>query len=411
MQRALLVLIGILWAEIGAELPSQAMETIVNPSSEKSPKSPGMVRIATFNIHELGREKIDQVDGQGRGTNPQLKKAAQILQLVRPDIVLVNEIDYDYETSANSLKGQSARLFFERYLATGQGDQKPLEYPHIVFEPVNTGVLSGLDLNNDNRKDGPEDAFGYGKYPGQYGMALYSRFPIDRSGIRTFQKFLWKRMPGNLLPDGKQGRPDYYSEKQSEIFRLSSKSHWDVPVQVEGSTIHFLCSHPTPPVFDGPEDRNGRRNHDEVRFWADYITGPTKDSYIVDDQGVKGGLKGTVPFVLIGDLNAEPVRGDLVDGKRVTDLFLKHPRVQDPRPQSKGGAEGNGPNFADYKPFRTHSFGRLDYVLPSKELFVSNSGIFWPEVGESHRLLIDEPNAASDHRLVWLDLQIANGGK
>ena len=411
MHRALLVLIGILVAEIGAVLPCQAMEAIEKPDSKKSPKSPGMVRIATFNIHELGREKIDQVDGQGRGTNPQLKKAAQILQLVRPDIVLVNEIDYDYGTSANPLKGQSARLFFERYLAKGQGDQQPLEYPHIVFEPVNTGVLSGLDLNNDNRKDGPEDAFGYGKYPGQYGMALYSRFPIDRSGIRTFQKFLWKSMPGNLLPDGKQGRPNYYSEKQMEIFRLSSKSHWDVPVQVEGSTIHFLCSHPTPPVFDGPEDRNGRRNHDEVRFWADYITGQDQASYIVDDQGVKGGIKGTDPFVLIGDLNAEPVRGDLVDGKRVTDLFLKHPRVQDPRPQSIGGTEGPAANLPDYKPFRTHSFGRLDYVLPSKELFVRNSGIFWPAVGEPHRLLIDEPNAASDHRLVWLDLQIAHGGK
>lgn len=416
MIRALLVFIGIMGAhpaaKIVAQSPFSAVEATNHPTHEKSPKQTATIRIATFNIHELGREKIDQLDTQGRGANPQLKKAAQILQIARPDIVLVNEIDFDYGATANAPSGRNAQLFFDRYLAIGQGDQKSLHYPYIVFQPVNTGVLSGLDMNQDNRKDGPEDAFGYGKYPGQYGMALFSRFPIDRSGIRTFQKLLWKDMPGNLLPDGKEGRPGYYSQKQIEIFRLSSKSHWDVPISIEGSTIHMLCSHPTPPVFDGPEDRNGRRNHDEVRFWADYITGQEKASYIVDDQGLRGGLGSAVPFVLMGDLNAEPVRGDLVEGKRVTDLFLKHPRVQDPRPQSKGSIEAKGTNLPDYKPFRTHSFGRLDYVLPSKGLVVRNSGVFWPAIGDPHRSLIDEPDAASDHRLVWLDLQLDNiGGK
>ena len=58
------------------------------------------------------------------------------------------------------------------------------------------------------------------------------------------------------------------------MFRLSSKSHWDVPIRIGRETVHFLVSHPTPPVFDGPEDRNGTRNHDEIRFWADYV-GPT----------------------------------------------------------------------------------------------------------------------------------------
>ena len=35
-------------------------------------------------------------------------------------------------------------------------------------------------------------------------------------------------------------------------FRLSSKSHWDVPLSIGGRTVHFLVSHPTPPVFDDP---------------------------------------------------------------------------------------------------------------------------------------------------------------
>ena len=53
---------------------------------------------------------------------------------------------------------------------------------------------------------------------------------------------------------------------------LSSKSHWDVPVRIGNVTLHLLASHPTPPAFDGAEDRNGRRNHDEIRFWSDYLT-------------------------------------------------------------------------------------------------------------------------------------------
>ena len=61
-------------------------------------------------------------------------------------------------------------------------------------------------------------------------------------------------------------------EEELEVVRLSSKSHWDVPVKVGGHTVHVLASHPTPPTFDGEEDRNGRRNHDEIRFWADYVS-------------------------------------------------------------------------------------------------------------------------------------------
>ena len=61
--------------------------------------------------------------------------------------------------------------------------------------------------------------------------------------------------------------------QEQAVLRLSCKIHWDVPVQIGSETVHFLVSHPTPPAFDGPEDRNGRRNHDEIRFWADYIPG------------------------------------------------------------------------------------------------------------------------------------------
>ena len=71
------------------------------------------------------------------------------------------------------------------------------------------------------------EAFGFGEFPGQYGMVVYSKFPIDVDAVRTFQNFRWQDMPGNLLPT------DFYDEQEQAILRLSSKSHWDVPIQVE----------------------------------------------------------------------------------------------------------------------------------------------------------------------------------
>lgn len=125
---------------------------------------------------------------------------------------------------------------------------------------------SGLDLNGDGRLGTGDDAWGFGLFPGQYGMVVYSALPIDRSAVRTFQHQLWSQMPDSLLPW------DHYGREIGQRLRLSSKSHWDIPVRAGRDTIHVLASHPTPPSFDGPEDRKGRRNHDEIRFWADCIT-------------------------------------------------------------------------------------------------------------------------------------------
>ena len=147
---------------------------------------------------------------------------------------------------------------------------------------------SGLDLDGDGRSEGPDDAWGYGRHPGQYGMLVLSRYPIDAARVRSFQHFRWAQMPGALRPLREDGTPWHPDPVWREL-RLSSKSHWDVPVRTPLGELHFLVSHPTPPVFDGAEDRNGRRNHDEIRLWADYID-PARGDYLVDDAGRRGGL-------------------------------------------------------------------------------------------------------------------------
>jgi endonuclease/exonuclease/phosphatase family metal-dependent hydrolase len=175
--------------------------------------------------------------------------------------------------------------------------------------------------------------------------------------------------------------------------------------------VHFLVSHPTPPVFDGPEDRNGRRNHDEIRLWSDYVKGQA--DYLYDDRGVKGGLSSGAAFIVAGDLNADPHDGDSLD-KAIMQL-LENPMVQSGFvPESTGGgywAEQQGGMNTQHAGNPLHDTGdfsdenvgnmRIDYVLPSQDLRVVASGVLWPKPGEPGA----ESVTASDHRMVWVDIE------
>ena len=204
--------------------------------------------------------------------------------------------------------------------------------------PSNTGQPPGKDLNGDGvvgtvpgTAAYANDALGFGFFPGPFGMVVYSRYPIVTRQVRTFQTFLWSDMPGNLIPS------PFYSPDEVDVLRLSSKSHWDVPVRVGEKRVHLLVSHPTPPVFDGLEDRNGRRNFDEIRFWADYVV-PSRSRYIYDDRGERGGLGPGQPFVIAGDQNSDPLDGDSIPG--AAQQLLDHPLI-DARlaPSSEGAVE------------------------------------------------------------------------
>lgn len=331
------------------------------------------------------------------GNNQQIRNIAAIIQRTAPDIILLNEFDY----IADPAKGVAA--FLQNYLAVAQYGQTPQHYPYFYYNTVNTGQPSGFDLNNDGKIDSArEDAWGFGQYPGHYGMVLLSKFPIDHNKVRTFQHFKWKDMP-NHLPTKKADGSPWYSEAAWQQMPLSSKSHWDIPVNIDGEVLHVLASHPTPPVFDGAEDRNGHRNHDEVRFWVDYIGDAAE--YIYDDQGARGGLDPAARFVVLGDLNSSPVEGDAFRDAIAT--LSQHPLViGKPIPASMGG-EQHSPNNPHGKHHTAAWRMRADYVLPSMQGFklVSN-GVFWPASGESLSELVQSRGATSDHRLVFATLEL-----
>lgn len=375
------------------------------------------VRFSTFNA-SLNRNNTGELIAHlSTPGNQQARNVAETIQRIRPDVVLINEFDFDDG-------GAAARLFQDNYLGVAQNGAQPITYPYRYVAPSNTGIPSGFDLNNSGTIGGPDDAFGFGFFPGQFGMAVYSMHPILSGEVRTFQKFLWKDMPGALLPDDPTTTApgDYYSAAEREVFRLSSKSHWDLPLQVGGKVVHFLVSHPTPPVFDGPEDRNGRRNFDEIRFWADYIH-PARGRYIYDDNGRRGGLAGGSLFVIAGDENSDPVDGDSRPGS--AQLLLDHPLINSgSTPESEGAVQqatlqggANATHRGDPR-FDTADFAdnapgnlRADYVLPRVSIKILGSGVFWPLSSDPlFRLVGTFPFPTSDHRLVWADLDLPGSG-
>jgi len=368
-------------------------------SGSAAPSDSPAIRVATFNIWELSREKLDQVDATGAGCNVQLRGAAEIIQRVRPDILLINEIDHD-------AGGSNVALFQDRYLSVAQRGQPPIHFAHTFFDAVNTGVPTGRDLDHDGSVAGAGDAYGFGAYPGQYGIAVLSRCPIDADSARTFRHLVWYSMPGNLMPDGSDGKPNWYAPQDARMLRLSSKSHWDVTVRVDGVMLHLLCSHPTPPIFDGDEDRNGRRNFDEIRFWADYLTGGAQGAYIVDDAGMRGPLPPDAPFVILGDMNADPDLDPSPYQMPAIRQLLRHPRIIDPAPSSAGGLMDDLPGPPTFRERRTTTFGRIDYVLPSRSIRVTGSGVFWPTPSDPLHDLVSDRARSSDHRLVWVDLTL-----
>ncbi len=367
------------------------------------------VRVATFNV-SLHRSTSGGLEADLAADSDQARRIAAILQRVRADIVLLAEFDFD--------EGQRALdRFHDDYLAVPAFGGEPLHYPHRAAFRSNTGEASGLDLDRNGRVGGAGDAWGYGEHPGQYAFAILSRFPPADEAPRTFRELRWQAMPNAALPT------DYWSDEIAAALRLSSKSHVDAPfVLPDGRVLHVLASHPTPPVFDGPEDRNGRRNHDEIRFWADYVTADAEQDWIVDDDGRHGGLDPRAHFVVVGDLNADPFDGDSfrsADGRAPIAELLDHPRIRRtpdaPIPISEGAAlasrEQGGANTAHRGPAAqdTGDFRddpgpgnlRLDYVLADNGLEVVDCGVFWPLPGRPGH----DWTSASDHRLVWVDLR------
>ena len=338
------------------------------------------IRVASFNT-ELERS------GPGlllrditSGKDPQVAAVVEVIALADADVIALQSIDWDLEGLA--LRALMAEL-----------EKAGAPYPYFYTAQPNSGRASGYDLDGDGRLGEPEDSWGFGSFTGQGGIAVLSRFPIRIKEVSDFSGFLWRDLRAALLPVNDDGTL-FPSEQVYLEQPLSSTAHWAVPIDLpNGETLTLLTFKATPPVFDGPEDRNGRRNHDEIVFWQAYLDGafgPVPDSR----------------FVIAGDSTLDP---DDSEGRReAMQAVLSDARIVDPAQSSEGGAAAGGQGHAGPDALDTVDWDgpgrlRVDYVLPSPDWTVTDAGVLWPgKDAPEHDVVI----LASRHRLVWVDLAL-----
>ncbi len=287
------------------------------------------VRIATF-AAPLSRR------GPGLLLRDILKGEAQVLQAAdtiraaNPDIIVLT--DFDFDESSAALAAFAAML----------------DYPHTFSKPPNTGVPTGLDVDGNGYLGDARDAQGYGRFEGDGGMAILSKFPIGE--VTSFDHVLWSNVRNSRSTD---------PPKLAEIQRLSTTGHWIVPITVGEVVLNALAFSATPPVFDGPDNRNDRRNADEVLFWLEHLDIPQP--------------------IVAGNANLDPNEGE-GDRMAIAQL-LADPRLQDPLPNLSTADWPDGPGAL-----------RVSYVLPSADLSVKAAGI--------------EPSDSGPHALVWVDVDV-----
>ncbi len=306
---------------------------------------------------------------------------ANVVAQVSPDILVLQGVDYDH--------GRVALKALRDVIAKAEGPH----YPHIFAVRPNTGMATGLDMDGDGRLGRSRDKQGFGRFAGQAGMAILSRWPFNRRGFQDYSDLRWVDLPSAILPKA-LGAP-FPSAKALKAQRLSSVGHWVLPVELPDSkSLTLMTFHATPPVFDGPEDRNGRRNHDEILFWLRFLDGEF----------------GPVPnrrFVLLGDANLDPVDGD--GRKSAIARLLSDHRLQDPRPKRPGPARQGRGNSGDPAldtvawPKDGPGHLRVQYILPSEDIQVEEAGIHWPLAGAAG---FHDAELAGPHRMVWTDITL-----
>ena len=216
------------------------------------------VRFQTFNASLNRTVAGELVADLSTPDDPQAATVAEIIQRTRPDVLLLNEFDFVPERGGRRpVPGQLPRGGPQRRPA----DPLPLRVHRAVqhrhperSRPRQQRHPSVVATTRSGSATSPATS----AWPSSASTrsTTSTRGPSRSSAGRT--------CPDAMLPDdpATDAPADWYSPEELEVVRLSSKSHWDLPIRIGHKTVHFLVSHPTPPVFDGAR---GPQRHPQLR--------------------------------------------------------------------------------------------------------------------------------------------------
>jgi hypothetical protein len=275
------------------------------------------------------------------------------IRQVAPDVLVLTDFDYD-------LDGLALAAFAQGFDG---------RYRYVFARAPNAGLATGLDIDGNGWTGDARDAQGYGRFAGDGGIAILSRFPIEVDAVTDLSTLLWRDLPDATLPQIAGNA--FFPPEVQDILRLSSTAHWIVPIRLpDDAQVSIMAFAATPPVFDGPEDMNGLRSRDELKLW----------------EHVLDGTFGAPPdsFIIAGNSNLDPAGGQ--GDRAAMAAFLARDDLTDPH---------DGTTNADWG---TDSAGKLrvSYVLPSTDWTVSGASGSGPA-----------NQTIGPHALVWVDISRA----
>lgn len=335
-----------------------------------SPAAPGTLRVMVYDTALSGKGPgLLLRDLERDGERP--RAVAKIIALHPPDVLLLTGVDHDRD--GQTLTALAAFL-----------DRHGLAFPFRYSGPQNQGLPSGADLDGDGRADGPDDDIGFARFPGADGMAILTRHPIATDVVRS-----WTRLPWAVVPDAamplQANRAPFFPTSIGDVLPVAARGLWAVPIDAPCGRLTLLFGYGPPPIYDGPEDRNGKRGGAHARFWRALIAG----AGLADDAGDARPLN-TGAFVLGGNFGIDPGRGE--GDRAAMRALLAAPALARWAPHGRMGEA-----TADYRigPMRT------DYLLVSAGLTVTGGGVDWPDPESAAGRIAA---TAGHHRPLWADI-------
>lgn len=360
----------------------------------------GALRVATLNANLSRSAPGDLFEALSAPGDADASQVANVVQQLRPDVLVLTGIDVD---AGEDL----VDAFNTNYLSVGQDGNSGVTYPYSYTAPSNAGVASGADLDRNGTIGGPGDALGYGSFPDQASMVIYSKYPIQTDQVRDFTSLNWSKMPDNNIPDD-------VTDLERDVLPMSSVSHWDVPIEAPNETVHILASSN---ADASRSDNDQARNQDQIRFWEDYLDNDT--DYITDHRGNRGPLEKDAEFIIAGSLKADPNGQGPADPTAITSL-LETEAITDPHPARTlvSSSLDYGRLLTDdtarydtaKDPSDSGETYRADYVLPSSDLDVTDSGVLETDTDakdSANNLFGTQPKNNANH-IVWADITVGD---
>ena len=174
-------------------------------------------------------------------------------------------------------------------------------------------------------------------------MAVYSKYPIDTDDVRTFQTLPLEghaRRAAAGRPGHRRPPADWYSPAELDVFRLSSKSHWDLPHRRSAGAPSTSSSATRP-----RRSSTGRRTATAPATTTRSGSGPTTSRpahvrlHLRRRRASSAVWRPGRSFVIAGDQNSDPLDGDSIPGSRSSSCSTTRGSTRRPRRTSAGAVE------------------------------------------------------------------------